>query len=122
MKICIITTGRAGSTSLYNLIEKHLPLNYYCRPEPFYGTSKHVDQKLVIESEENVLIKTLIGQTQKNFNLEDMDVWLFKNFDKIILLDRLDKQLQVESFSYHSYNKGNWHEKKNIKWKRSLKM
>ena len=117
MKICILSTGRAGSTSLYNLLEKHLPSNYYCCLEPFNpGMDKHVDvnvnQKLVIESEENVLIKTLIGQTQKNVDLEDTHVWLFENFDKIILLDRLDKQLQIESFSYQSYNKGNWHEKK----------
>ncbi len=118
MKICILSTGRAGSTSLYNLLEKHLPSNYYCCLEPFNpGMDKHVDvnvnQKLVIESEENVLIKTLIGHTQENIELEDMYVWLFKNFDKIILLDRKDKQLQVESFSYQSYkNNGSWHEKK----------
>ncbi len=117
MKICILSTGRAGSTSLYNLLEKHLPSNYYCCLEPFNpGMDKHVDvninQKLVIESEENVLIKTLIGHTQENIELEDMHVWLFNNFDKMILLDRLDKQLQLESFSYQSYNKGNWHEKK----------
>lgn len=118
MKICILTTGRSGSTSLYNLLQKHLPSNYYCCLEPFNpGMSEHFDvnvnQKLVIESEENVLIKTLIGQTQKNFDIEDVHVWLFKNFDKIILLDRLDKQLQVESFSYQSYkNNGSWHEKK----------
>jgi|694.fasta_scaffold137166_3 hypothetical protein len=117
MKICILSTGRAGSTSLYNLLKKHLPSNYYCCLEPFNpGMDKHVDvnvnQKLVIESEENVLIKTLIGQTQKNVDLEDTHVWLFENFDKIILLDRLDKQLQLESFSYQSFNNGNWHEKK----------
>ncbi len=118
MKICILSTGRAGSTSLYNLLEKHLPSNYYCCLEPFNpGMDKHVDvninQKLVIESEENVLIKTLIGHTQENIELEDMHVWLFKNIDKIILLDRKDKQLQVESFSYQSYkNNGSWHEKK----------
>jgi hypothetical protein len=117
MKICILSTGRAGSTSLYNLLEKHLPSNYYCCLEPFNpGMDKHVDvnvnQKLVIESEENVLIKTLIGHTQENIELEDTHVWLFENFDEIILLDRLDKHLQLESFSYHSYNKGNWHEKK----------
>ena len=31
----------------------------------------------------------------------------------MILLDRLDKQLQVESFSYQTYqNNGSWHKKK----------
>jgi len=118
MKICILSTGRAGSTSLYNLIEKHLPSNYYCCLEPFNpGMDENVDvninQKLVIESQENVLIKTLIGHTQENIKLEDMHVWLFNNFDKMILLDRLDKQLQVESFSYQTYqNNGSWHKKK----------
>lgn len=117
MKICILSTGRAGSTSLYHILKEHLPSNYHCRLEPFNpGMDKDVDvninQKLVIESEENVLIKTLIGHTQENIEPEDMHVWLFNNFDKMILLDRLDKQLQVESFSHHVYkNNGGWHEK-----------
>ena len=39
--------------------------------------------------------------------------WLFEHFDTFILLDRLDKQLQVESFSYQSYkNNLTWHDKK----------
>jgi hypothetical protein len=35
MKICIISTGRAGSTSLYHLIKKHLPIDYYTITEPW---------------------------------------------------------------------------------------
>lgn len=118
MKICILSTGRAGSTSLYSLLAKHLPSNYYCELEPFnVGMSRsngfNINQKSVIESEENVLIKTLIGQTQKEIDIENMYVWLFEHFDKIILLDRLDKQLQVESFSYQTYkNNLRWHDKK----------
>lgn len=118
MKICILSTGRAGSTSLYSLLAKHLPSNYYCGLEPFNtGMSRpngfNINQKSVIESEENVLIKTLIGQTQKEIDIENMYVWLFEHFDKIILLDRLDKQLQVESFSYQTYkNNLRWHDKK----------
>lgn len=118
MKVCILSTGRAGSTSLYSLLTKHLPPNYYCELEPFnLGMGRpdgfNVNQKSVIESEENVLIKTLIGQTQKDIHIEDMYIWLFEHFDKIILLDRLDKQLQVESFSYQTYkNNLRWHDKK----------
>lgn len=118
MKICILTTGRSGSTSLYSLLSKHLPLNYYCGLEPFNLSMNRpntydVNQKSIIESEENVLIKTLIGQTQKEIDIEDMYIWLFEHFDKIILLDRLDKQLQVESFSYQMYkNDLKWHDKK----------
>ena len=118
MKICILSTGRAGSTSLCTVLNKHLPSNYYCELEPFNTVMSrpggfNVDQKSVIESKENVLIKTLIGQTQKGINIDDMYVWLFEHFDEIILLDRLDKQLQVESFSYQTYkNDLRWHDKK----------
>ena len=43
---------------------------------------------------------------------ESFYVWLFSFFDKVILLDRLDKQSQAESFSYlvHTKNK-EWHRK-----------
>jgi len=134
MKICILSTGRAGSTSLYNLLVKHLPSNYYCRLEPFdisaEGIAKsiseglirmypinlnkpNINQKSIIESKKNVIIKTIIGQTQKDVDIEDMYIWLFEHFDTFILLDRLDKQLQVESFSYQSYkNNLTWHDKK----------
>jgi hypothetical protein len=118
MKICILSTGRAGSTSLYGVLNKHLPSNYYCVLEPFNTNmnrtdSFNVDQKSIIESKDNVLIKTLIGHTQKDIHIEDMYAWLFEHFDEIILLDRLDKQLQVESFSYQTYkNDLRWHDKK----------
>ena len=35
MKICILSTGRSGSTSLYDAIKKHLNEDYYCISEPF---------------------------------------------------------------------------------------
>jgi hypothetical protein len=73
----------------------------------------NVDQKSIIESKDNVLIKTLIGHTQKGIDVDDMYGWIFNHFDKIILLDRLNKKLQVESFSYQSYkNDLRWHDKK----------
>jgi hypothetical protein len=118
MKICILSTGRAGSTSLYGVLNKHLPPNYYCALEPFNTNMNrpdgfNVNQKSIIESKDNVLIKTLIGHTQKGIDIDDMYVWLFEHFDEIILLDRLDKQLQVESFSYQTYkNDLRWHDKK----------
>jgi hypothetical protein len=115
MKICILSTGRSGSTSLYRLLSKHLPTNYYCVLEPFNtNTNNSVnDQKSIIESKENVLIKTLIEHTQTDVHIEEMHAWIFDHFDKVILLDRLDKQLQVESFSYQEYrNDLRWHDKK----------
>ena len=134
MKICILSTGRSGSTSLYNLLVKHLPSDYYCISEPFHIFAEeitksiseglirmnpinlnksYINQKSIIETKKNVIIKTIIGQTQKDVDIEDMYNWLFEHFDTFILLDRLDKQLQVESFSYQSYkNNLTWHDKK----------
>jgi hypothetical protein len=117
MKICIISTGRAGSTSLYELLRAHLPSNYYFGLEPFNTMSRpigyDINQKPIIESKKHVLIKTLVDQTQSDININDMHVWLFEHFDEIILLDRLDKQLQIESFSYQTYtNSFRWHDKR----------
>jgi len=115
MKICILSTGRSGSTSLYRLLGKHLPTNHYCVLEPFNTNANNSvnDQKSIIESKENVLIKTLIEHTQTDVHIEDMHTWIFDHFDEVILLDRLDKQLQVESFSYQEYrNDLRWHDKK----------
>ncbi len=115
MKICILSTGRSGSTSLYRALSKHLPTNYYCVLEPFNTNANNSvnDQKSIIESKENVLIKTLIEHTQTDVHIEEMHTWIFDHFDEVILLDRLDKQLQVESFSYQEYrNDLRWHDKK----------
>ena len=118
MRICIMSTGRCGSTSLYSLIGNHLPKDYYKEVEPFNPGIKRqqgfiADQKSVIESENNVLIKTLIGHTQDGIDVEDMYTWIFNFFDIVIILDRRDKRLQVESFSYQTYkNDMRWHEKR----------
>lgn len=105
MKICILATGRCGSTSLFNCIKEHLPNEYLFLMEPFdcYKTSKSgftidIDTK-------NVLLKTLVGQ---NPYIEDGVMiynWIFQTFDKVILLDRKNKQEQTESFVYHTENK-----------------
>jgi hypothetical protein len=80
---------------------------------PINLNKSYINQKSIIETKKNVIIKTIIGQTQKDIDIEDMYNWLFEHFDTFILLDRLDKQLQVESFSYQSYkNNLTWHDKK----------
>jgi len=118
MKICILATGRCGSTSLFGCIKNHLSDEYTCLMEPFNTNMNtinnfSVDQKSVIELKENVLIKTLIGHTQKDIHVEDMYTWIFDYFDEVILLDRDNVQLQVESFSYQEYRKNlKWHDKK----------
>lgn len=123
MRICIMSTGRCGSTSLYSLIDNHLPKDYYKEIEPFNPGIKRqqgfiADQKSIIESENNVLIKTLIGHTQDGIDVDDMYTWIFNFFDVIIILDRRDKRLQVESFSYQTYKNDNrWHDRRKYEMK-----
>ena len=118
MKICIISTGRAGSTSLYHLIKKHLPIDYYTITEPWNKGWKRNEELTgteldIILKHDNVFIKTIVGQLPENQNKKDFENWLFTFFDKIILLDRLDDTLQAESMAWHgSFNRGkSWHEK-----------
>lgn len=118
MKICIISAGRAGSTSLYHLIKNHLSIDYYMVVEPWNMSVKRNEELIgteldIILKSDNVFIKTLVGQLPENENKKSFENWLFTFFDKIILLDRLDDKLQVESMAWHySYNKEkDWHTK-----------
>jgi hypothetical protein len=118
MKICIISTGRAGSTSLYQLIKKHLPIDYYTITEPWNRGWKRNEELTgteldIILKHDNVFIKTIVGQLPENENIKNFENWLFIFFDKIILLDRLDDTSQVESMAWHGlFNRGkSWHEK-----------
>jgi hypothetical protein len=117
MKICILSIGRSGSTSLYNVIRHHLKSEYYCISEPFnfsYNRVNKIEENQfdVITKKDNILIKTLIGHTPNGFDDEFFYDWIFDFFDKVIILDRLDIKLQTESFSYliHKNNK-TWHKK-----------
>jgi hypothetical protein len=57
------------------------------------------------ENIQDVFIKTFVSETQKpkSFleNEEGYWDWFFGYFEKVILLDRLDKDLQSESLAYH---------------------
>lgn len=107
MKICILATGRCGSSSLFNCIKEHLNDEYLFLEEPFdrYKTSKL--GFTIDNNSSNVLIKTLVGQTpqlDKKSVIKFYD-WIFQTFDKVILLDRKNKKEQTESFAYHTENK-----------------
>jgi hypothetical protein len=115
MKICILSIGRCGSTSLYTAIVKHLTRHYYCVGEPFNDKINRIfkideNQFDLISKKENVLIKTILTHKPNGMDSNTFNNWLFTFFDKIILLDRLDKKSQAESFSYlvHTKNK-EWH-------------
>jgi len=105
VKICIISTGRAGSTSLYNLIKDHLGNEYYSITEPFNNKIKRVkevdsDQLQFITNKSHVLIKTITTQKPEGKTDEFICNWIFNFFDKVILLDRGDITEQAESFAY----------------------
>jgi hypothetical protein len=111
MRVAILTSARSGSTSLYHLIEAHLnKKNHICISEPFnnYWREKINIQTYDIdffENKEDVFIKTFVSKSQKPNSLLDNEDgywnWFFNYFEKVILLDRLDKDLQSESLAYH---------------------
>jgi len=115
MKICVVANPRTGSSSLFGLIKSHLPKNYHCVSEPFNvkhmkyisDDRNHVD---IFENSNDVFFKNICYQYPSKYENKDLWYeWLFNNFDKIILLDRRDRQLQSESFVYHeSKNNLNW--------------
>jgi hypothetical protein len=117
MKICILSIGRAGSTSLYNTIIRHLGKGYYCIGEPFNDKINRINkieknQFDLISKKENVLIKTILTHKPNGMDNDTFNDWIFTFFDKIILLDRLDKKSQAESFSFLIHTKKEeWHKK-----------
>jgi hypothetical protein len=57
------------------------------------------------EDKDNIFIKTFVSKNQKPKSMMDNEEgfwkWFFGYFDKVILLNRLDKDLQSESLTYH---------------------
>lgn len=132
MKIAILTSARSGSTSLFHLIEESLSdKNYLCVSEPFNAYWRNpaglktydVD---FFENKKNVFIKTFISKLQRPKKyLEDESAywdWFFNYFDKVVILDRKNKDLQSESLTYHmkkkelsSWQKKQYYDLSNIK-------
>jgi hypothetical protein len=117
MRICILSIGRSGSTSLYNTIIRHFGKKYYSIGEPFNDLIKRANnidknQFDLISKKDNVIIKTILTHKPSGMDDNSFYNWLFTFFDKIILLDRLDGKLQAESFSYLVHTKNEqWHKK-----------
>jgi len=121
MKIALLATARTGSTSLFYLIKSHLEKdNYMCVSEPFNNKWRdYMEYKKFIQSdfinETKVFIKTFVNQIPIDLLNENEEYWnwFITYFDKIILLDRKDKQLQSESLKYHEKQKNpkGWHKK-----------
>jgi hypothetical protein len=124
MRILLLGTPRSGSTSLVKLIDSHISLpNYKMFIEPF-NTVLHNDFNSItpLLQFENILVKNLflIGNDEypkgsfKNV-YEYLD-WCYTFFDKIIIVDRIDKVAQSESFVVNETiwrERGiDWHTKK----------
>jgi hypothetical protein len=115
MKIALLTSARSGSTSLFHLFEEILkPKRYVCISEPFNSfwrnpTGLKLYDTSFFEKKENVFIKTFVSDLQRPIEFKDDEEsywdWFFTYFDKVIILDRKDKELQSESLTYHLKNK-----------------
>jgi hypothetical protein len=120
VRIAILTSPRSGSTSLFKLIEEHLiKEDYISISEPFtyYFKVRKYSNPDIFKDKHNVFIKTFIGDKHiPKFFKNDVDLywnWFFNYFEKIIILDRKNKQLQSESLTYQLKKKNyeNWHKK-----------
>ncbi len=122
MRISILTSARSGSTSLYHLIEQSLNLTKYtCISEPFNAHWRTPSRLKIYETDffedkKDVFIKTFVSKLQrpeKYLNDEEgyWD-WFFNYFDKVIILDRKNKDLQSESLTYHmKKDLHDWHKR-----------
>lgn len=129
MKIAIVCNGRSGSTSLLYLINcllyKKYKTEYLVYFEPFnYHDRDHLSDKIYdisVFKNENILMKTFIDDDNyppNSFtNTKEYWEWFVSFFDKIVVLERIDKRLQAESLCYHTKlkkkrGKINWHQQK----------
>lgn len=111
MRIAILTSARSGSTSMFHLIEDHLKHKKYISiSEPFNNYWRDIIGLKTYDvdffnDKDNLLIKTFVSKLErpKSFmdNEEGYWEWFFNYFDKVILLDRINKDLQSESLAYH---------------------
>lgn len=115
MKILVLATPRSGSTSLTKLINAHLNPDYSLFIEPFNPNfyqlykNKGFDFQTIIPLQNcnNLLVKTLLLVENNEYPLKSFNSsnsyfdWCISFFDKIILLDRIDKLAQSESFAFN---------------------
>ena len=111
-KIAILARPRTGSTSLFRMLKSHLENDgFLCINEPFnpslyvryYRSGFDFDLIDPLLNQEKLLIKTLFGCSQypvKSLGVEEKSFndWMDGFFEKVIVLDRKNKNLQVESF------------------------
>jgi hypothetical protein len=124
MKIAILARPRTGSTSLYKLFQSHLD-GYMFFLEPFnpkwtlYYNGHGIDFNYIdpFLQYNKVLCKTLYGcghYPVRSVGLLEKEFikWMKDYFDKVVVLDRRDKQAQAESLLINQDSDTSWHEPK----------
>lgn len=124
MRICIYSTPRSGSTSLFNylkLIMNDVNLKSYFEPFSMHGNKNRKYNSVV--KFDNLLIKNIIYQLPTDIqNINEFDSKIVNDFDKIIVLLRRDIKSQAESYAYRGskhfmqqcpvkYGRGSWQTK-----------
>jgi len=141
MKILLVGIGRCGTISLSNAFGNQ---KYHVIPEPFsmdtthtnlnekkfnfgwWNRNKEEQLDFFINKEKNTIVKTLVGQTPREYhgfkNWQSFIVEFVKNFDKVLWIDRknLDEHfLSIINLTYKVNNQLNeavkpWYKKWHI--------
>jgi hypothetical protein len=105
MKILLLYVPRSGSTSILRYF-KSIKSEYYVVNQPWSELIAELTKSNMIRYDdliknENIFIKSDIGSfIKERLNLESVK----SDFDKIIILDRRDKEKQIESLIHASHN------------------
>ena len=109
MKILVISSPRAGSTVLTDVLGKIFNLKRYHEPFNKHWGSHY---KKSYEFDKNCIVKVMSYEKEMNTNKTSVEFLCdFSNqFDHVILLDRLDYQKQLESYAFMRQIRyhGNW--------------
>lgn len=113
MKIILISEPRCGTTNLYNYVCT-VKKNYISYNEPFReereDTTDYYKYNNII-NHENIFVKQIYSHKPKEFlskSFEEIYDLVYKDFDIIVFLDRIDKKKQSESF-IHAHSTNIWH-------------
>lgn len=102
MKVCIYSTPRSGSTSLFNYLKLLINVNglkAYFEPFSMHGNKNRKYSSIV--KFDNLLIKNIVYQLPTDIkDINQFDSKLVNDFDKIIILLRKDIKAQAESYAY----------------------
>lgn len=111
MRVLIISSPRAGSTSLIRALGKVCNITTYEEPFNKHWGSHYKDK---YEFDTNCVVKVMSYEKAKNSNKTSVQFLteFSKSFDHVILLDRLNYQEQLESYAFARQRRydGGWQE------------